>query len=79
VRAALWRYYFWHRIDATDTLLDLGCGYGGFINHVIAKCRIALDLWPQFVTHIAPGIETSFNRATCVSFTVIKGLAQHET
>jgi SAM-dependent methyltransferase len=58
VWAALWRYYFRHRIDATDTVLDLGCGYGDFINHVIAKRRIALDLWPEFVTHIAPGIET---------------------
>jgi hypothetical protein len=27
VWAALWRYYFRHRIDATDTVLDLGCGY----------------------------------------------------
>lgn len=58
VWAALWRYYFRHRIDATDTVLDLGCGYGDFINHVIAKRRIALDLWPEFVTHIGPGIET---------------------
>jgi SAM-dependent methyltransferase len=58
VWAALWRYYFRHRIDATDTVLDLGCGYGDFINHVIAKRRIALDLWPEFVSHIGPGIET---------------------
>ena len=58
VWAALWRYYFRHRIDASDTVLDLGCGYGDFINHVIAKRRIALDLWPEFVTHIGPGIET---------------------
>ena len=58
VWAALWRYYFRHRIDATDTVLDLGCGYGDFINHVIAKRRIALDLWPEFVAHIGPGIET---------------------
>ena len=58
VWAALWRYYFRHRIDATDTVLDLGCGYGDFINNVIAKRRIALDLWPEFVAHIAPGIET---------------------
>ena len=58
VWAALWRYYFRHRIDAADTVLDLGCGYGDFINHVVAKRRIALDLWPEFVTHIGPGIET---------------------
>ena len=58
VWGALWRYYFRHRIDASDTVLDLGCGYGDFINHVVAKRRIALDLWPEFVSHIGPGIET---------------------
>ena len=67
VWAALWRYYFRHRIDATDTVLDLGCGYGDFINHVIAKRRIALDLWPEFVTHIAPGIETLVGPLTDLS------------
>jgi cyclopropane fatty-acyl-phospholipid synthase-like methyltransferase len=67
VWAALWRYYFRHRIDATDTVLDLGCGYGDFINHVIAKRRIALDLWPEFVTHIAPGIETLVTSLTDLS------------
>ena len=65
--AALWRYYFRYRIDATDTVLDLGCGYGDFINHVIAKRRIALDLWPDFVTHIAPGIETLVTSLTDLS------------
>jgi cyclopropane fatty-acyl-phospholipid synthase-like methyltransferase len=67
VWAALWRYYFRHRIDATDTVLDLGCGYGDFINQVTAKRRIALDLWPDFVTHIAPGIETLVTSLTDLS------------
>lgn len=55
---ALWRYYFSRRIGPDDTVLDLGCGYGEFINNVIAKRRIALDLWPEFTRHIAPGVET---------------------
>jgi cyclopropane fatty-acyl-phospholipid synthase-like methyltransferase len=58
VWTALWRYYFRHRIGPDDTVLDLGCGYGEFINAVSAKRRIALDLWPQFPEHMAPGIET---------------------
>jgi SAM-dependent methyltransferase len=67
VWAALWRYYFRHRIDASDTVLDLGCGYGDFINHVVAKRRIALDLWPEFVSHIGPGIETLVTSLTDLS------------
>ena len=55
---ALWRYYFSRHIGPDDTVLDLGCGYGEFINNVTAKRRIALDLWPEFTRHIAPGIET---------------------
>jgi len=45
---ALWRYYFRHRVRSSDTVLDLGCGYGDFINNVVAQRRIALDLWPGF-------------------------------
>lgn len=58
VWGALWNYYFRHRIGADDTVLDLGCGYGEFINSVTAKRRIALDLWPDFTKHMAPGVET---------------------
>ncbi len=31
-------------IDQDDTIIDLGCGYGDFINHVHAKRKIAIDL-----------------------------------
>ncbi len=58
VWGALWRYYFRHRIGPDDTVLDLGCGYGEFINNVTARRRIALDRWPQFPKHVAPGVET---------------------
>jgi SAM-dependent methyltransferase len=54
---ALWRYYFRHRIRASDTVLDLGCGYGDFINNVVAARRIALDLWPGFEQHLQSSIE----------------------
>jgi SAM-dependent methyltransferase len=58
VWGALWRYYFGARIGQDDTVLDLGCGYGEFINNVRAKRRIALDMWPDFPKHMAPGVET---------------------
>ena len=54
---ALWRYFFRHRVRADDCVLDLGCGYGDFINSVHARRRIALDLWPDMPGHVAPGVE----------------------
>ena len=55
---ALWRYYFRHRIRSSDTVLDLGSGYGDFINNVVAARRVAIDLWPDFEAHIDDGVET---------------------
>ena len=54
---SLWRYYFRHIVPADACVLDLGCGYGDFINSVQAKRRIALDQWPGFPAHVEPGIE----------------------
>lgn len=64
---ALWRYYFRHKIKPEDTVLDLGCGYGCFINQVKAKKRIALDEWPDFPNHIEPGIDTVITKMTNLS------------
>jgi cyclopropane fatty-acyl-phospholipid synthase-like methyltransferase len=58
VWGALWHYYFRHHIGDQDTVLDLGCGYGEFINNVKAKRRIALDMWADFPQHMATGVET---------------------
>ena len=54
---ALWRFYFSRLVPADGCVLDLGAGYGNFINHVVAKRRIALDVWPDFPRHLAPGVE----------------------
>ncbi len=67
VWAALWRYYFRHRIRANDTVLDLGCGYGEFINHVVARRRIALDVWPDFPKYMAAGVEAVVASVTDLS------------
>jgi SAM-dependent methyltransferase len=58
VWGALWHYYFRHKIAEDATVLDLGCGYGEFINNITAKRRIAIDLWPDFPQHVAKGVET---------------------
>jgi SAM-dependent methyltransferase len=55
---ALWRYHFRHHVRPADTVLDLGAGYGDFINNVVARRRIALDMWPGMVDHVAAGVET---------------------
>lgn len=54
---ALWRYYFRHRVQPSDAVLDLGCGYGDFINNVVSARRIAIDLWPGFAAHLDPEVK----------------------
>ena len=54
---ALWTYYFSRLVRPEDTVLDLDCGYGDFINTVKAKRRIAFDMWRGFPAHLKPGIE----------------------
>ncbi|EUA94217.1 glycosyl transferase, partial [Mycobacterium ulcerans str. Harvey] len=38
-------------------MLDLGCGYGEFLNHVCAARRIGVDLNPDSADMLEPGIE----------------------
>jgi len=45
----------WVRPDAT--VLDLGCGYGEFINNIPAGRKLAMDLNPDAAKHLVPGIE----------------------
>ena len=67
VWAALWRYFFSKRIGAGDCVLDLGCGYGEFINQVKARRRIGIDLWDGMPEHVASGVETIVGPVTDLS------------
>ena len=84
---ALWRYYFSRRIAADDSVLDIGCGYGEFINEVVARRRIALDCWPEFVNYLHPGVEAVVGSAAevgglvkgHVDFALASNLFEHLT
>lgn len=58
VWTALWRYFFRNRIAADACVLDLGAGYGDFINNVVARRRIAVDTWAGVADHVDNGVET---------------------
>ena len=55
---ALWQYHFSRQIEPDFCVLDMGCGYGDFINAVRARRRIAIDRWPDFPQHVEQGVET---------------------
>jgi ubiquinone/menaquinone biosynthesis C-methylase UbiE len=60
-REILWRalvkYHFSKLIAPRDTVLELGSGYGNFINNVLAGRKLALDIWPEFPNHVGPDVE----------------------
>lgn len=54
---SLWRFYFSKLIRPSDCVLDLGCGYGEFINNVTARRRIGVDAWDGIASHLETGVE----------------------
>jgi SAM-dependent methyltransferase len=60
-RQRVWRVLFSDLFAAyvrgSDGVLDLGCGYGEFINQVKAPRRYAMDLNPDAGRHLDPGVE----------------------
>ncbi|MDA1044457.1 MAG: methyltransferase domain-containing protein [Verrucomicrobia bacterium] len=44
-------------ISGDDVVLDLGAGYGEFINAVKARRRIAVDQWEGMPAHLDEGVE----------------------
>ncbi len=69
---ALWRYYFSRQIAPDDCVLDIGCGYGAFINEVVARRRIGLNSWPEFTKYLEPGVEGIVGSAVEVG-SLVKG------
>jgi ubiquinone/menaquinone biosynthesis C-methylase UbiE len=65
---ALWKYFFCRYIQPDDCVLELGAGYGHFINNVRARCRIAIDAWPGFTQHLAEDVHARVGDVTDLSF-----------
>ena len=65
---SLWRFYFCKLISPNDCVLDLGCGYGDFINNVVARRRIAVDSWEGFLPYVDPRIERVVGSVTDLNF-----------
>jgi len=88
-REILWRtlvqYYFQSQIPQDGCVLELGAGYGNFINNVRAARRIAQDQWPELAKQLAPGVEShvgpvddlSFLENNSVDFVFASNLFEH--
>jgi SAM-dependent methyltransferase len=63
-RIRLWRTlvasFFQPMIPPGAAVLDLGCGYGEFINHVRCGPRFAMDLNPKATEHLDPAVTFLF-------------------
>jgi len=48
--------FFSRWIPSESAVLDLGCGYGEFINNIPARQKFAMDLNPDAPKHLAQGV-----------------------
>jgi SAM-dependent methyltransferase len=60
-RLAVWRVlidaWFGRYVDGAEAVLDLGCGWGAFVNQIDVPRRYGIDLNPDARTHLDPGVE----------------------
>lgn len=59
-RQVLWRTlcrcYFQRLVAPGDTVLELGCGYGDFINHIQCAGKIAVEQWAGAANYVRPEV-----------------------
>jgi ubiquinone/menaquinone biosynthesis C-methylase UbiE len=67
-RRVLWQALvtcvFQKQIPPDGVVLELGAGYGEFINSVKARRRLAVDVWPGMLSHLDAGVEGLVTRVT---------------
>ncbi len=64
---ALCRYYFQPLIAPDDCVLELGAGYGHFINNIRCAERIAIDQWAGLKRYLVPGVVGRIGSVTDLS------------
>ncbi len=80
-RAGVWQAVAAHLsplIPSEAAVLELGAAYCHWINQVVARRRVAVDIWPGVAEHAAPGVEaltlavaTELGRLGAESFDVV--------
>lgn len=85
--SALWRHHFSAIVPASACVLDLGCGYGDFINSVTSRRRIAINSWDGFPRFLSPAVEAIVGSVTeldriedgAIDFAFASNLFEHLT
>ena len=90
-REVLWKTLceacFRRLVPPAACVLELGAGYGYFINHIRCNRRIAVDKWPGFVryvnsdviAHVGEVTDLSFIADSSVDFAFASNLVEHLT
>lgn len=77
-REVLWKTLceacFQRLIRREACVLELGAGYGHFINHIRCSRRIAVDKWPGFLRYVDAGVIAHVGEATDLSFIADKSV-----
>jgi len=70
---AVWRVIVEERlqawVDPSDSVLDVGCGFGEFLNHIQCAKKIGVDLNPESAASLEPGVE--FHRAEASNLSML--------
>jgi dolichol-phosphate mannosyltransferase len=60
-KSAIWKVVVEDKLQAwvapSDAVLDIGCGFGEFLNHVRCARRVGVDLNPESASALDPGVE----------------------
>ena len=71
-REVLWRTlcdaFFQKLVPQNGCVLEMGAGYGHFINNIRAYRRIAVDVWPGAAEYIKPPVEVHIGDVTDLSW-----------
>lgn len=71
-RQRVWRVlcqnFFSRYITPTDSVLDLACGYGEFINNISAGRKFAVDLNHDSASHLDPSVTYRYGPANELDF-----------